>query len=175
MVLCSDTLLVLYFILEFKSKVVWMERKAPVSKFCGVSMQTGPAIIIFSMWLFWQFLTWLLLNPSQWNQNVGLQAVILDPPAAMANAQMASSTHKMLSVTWEPDFFPSPCPFQKDTASLWKTRMSISRNVKTRGNAYYWASGQKLSVCFLSHYTPPGKEKPSQKRLVLQQEKQGSE
>lgn len=51
MVLCSDTLLVLYFLLEFKSKVVWMERNAPVSKFFGVSMQTGPAIIIFSMWL----------------------------------------------------------------------------------------------------------------------------
>lgn len=43
MVLGRDTLLVLYFLLEFKFNVVWLERNAPVSKFCGVSMQTGPA------------------------------------------------------------------------------------------------------------------------------------
>lgn len=51
MVLGRDTLLVLYFLLEFKFNVVWLERNAPVSKFCGVSMQTGPAVIIFSMCL----------------------------------------------------------------------------------------------------------------------------
>lgn len=51
MVLCNDTLLVLYFLLEFKFKVVWMERNAPVSKFWGVPMQTGSAVVIFIMWL----------------------------------------------------------------------------------------------------------------------------
>lgn len=65
MVLCSDTLLVPYFILELKLKVVWMERNAPVSKFCGVSMQTGSTITIFSMWLMLSVSGMAPLDPSQ--------------------------------------------------------------------------------------------------------------
>lgn len=41
-----DTLFVLYFLLEFKFKVTWMDRNAPVPKCQGVSMQTGSVIIV---------------------------------------------------------------------------------------------------------------------------------
>lgn len=56
-------------------------------------MQTGPAIIIFSMWLLLSVSDVASIGPFP------VKSEFLHPPAAMANAQMSSSTHKTLTIT----------------------------------------------------------------------------